>query len=381
MSPLLSRLSNPGGGSPSGYKKQKIKNSSNPTYSISPSTTSVDEASVVTFSITTTNVPNGTTLYYTLSGSANSSDFTSGSTNGSFVITDNSGTVYITASNDATTEGSESFQFQLRTESISGTIVATSSTITINDTSLTPAMTGGTVSTQGGDRIHTFTSSDTLIVSSTKTISYLVIAGGGGGGNACCSGGGGAGGYVESTMTINPGTYTITIGAGGAINANGGDTIFNGITAYGGGTCPGDNLSTPAGTSGGCGGGNGGLGSQGGNGGASAGNWPRVWCPARPCHDICAPFGGGGGGGGAGGNGSNSNGTNGPPTSGGPGKSSSISGSSVTRATGGATTPTSASSPITPVQGPSNSGNGGTGGVGGSAAAGGSGIVIIRYAA
>jgi hypothetical protein len=37
--------------------------------------------------------------------------------------------------NDSSTEGSESFQLQIRTGSISGTVVATSNTVTIDDTS------------------------------------------------------------------------------------------------------------------------------------------------------------------------------------------------------------------------------------------------------
>jgi fibronectin-binding autotransporter adhesin len=46
-------------------------------------------------------------------------------------------------------------------------------------------------------------------------ITYMVIAGGGGGG-ADMGGGGGGGGYLSSTAVLTAGTYTVTVGAGGA---------------------------------------------------------------------------------------------------------------------------------------------------------------------
>jgi hypothetical protein len=114
-------------------------------YSISASTTSVNEGSGVTFTVTTTNVDVGTTLYWTtnqVSGTINTSDFNDSATSGSFTISGGSGTITRTLSNDLTTEGSESFQLQIRTESTSGTIVATSPTITISDTSVPVTYTG-----------------------------------------------------------------------------------------------------------------------------------------------------------------------------------------------------------------------------------------------
>lgn len=117
-----------------------INDTSVETYAVSPSTTSVDEGSSVTFTVTTTGVPDGTTLYWTtnaVSGTINASDFNDASTSGSFSITSNSGSITRTLANDRTTEGSESFQLQIRTTSTSGTIVATSTTVTINDTSIT----------------------------------------------------------------------------------------------------------------------------------------------------------------------------------------------------------------------------------------------------
>ena len=111
---------------------------------ISPSTTSVNEGSSVTLTVTTQNFGTGT-LYWTilgLSGTVNDADFSSPasavSAGGSVAITNNLGSFSLTLANDLTTEGPETFNVSIRTVSTSGTIKATSATITINDTSITP---------------------------------------------------------------------------------------------------------------------------------------------------------------------------------------------------------------------------------------------------
>lgn len=107
-------------------------------YSITPSTTSVNEGQTVTFTIVTTGFGSGT-LYWTNSGTTVGADFTDGQNSGAITITSNSGSFSRTLSNDATTEGSETIQIQLRTSSPSGPIVSTSSTVTVADTSTTPS--------------------------------------------------------------------------------------------------------------------------------------------------------------------------------------------------------------------------------------------------
>jgi hypothetical protein len=87
--------------------------------------------------VTTTGVANSTTLYYTVS--QNSGDFSTSS--GSFTITSNAGSFSLTPTADVTTEGSETFAAQVRTGSTAGTVVATSGTITILDTSIAPNLT------------------------------------------------------------------------------------------------------------------------------------------------------------------------------------------------------------------------------------------------
>lgn len=111
------------------------------TYSISPNVASVNEGSSVSWNITTTNFGSGT-LYYTNSGTAGSGDFTDALNSGSITITNNSGTLTKTLVDDLTTEGSETIVMELRTDSTSGTIVATASSVTVNDTSTEPVPTG-----------------------------------------------------------------------------------------------------------------------------------------------------------------------------------------------------------------------------------------------
>lgn len=103
------------------------------TYEVAAAADNVDEGSALSFTVTTQGVPNDTTLYWTVT---NTGDF--GTASGSFTITDDSGTFEVTPSIDGTAEGSETFTASVRTGSISGTVVATSASVTINDTSTTP---------------------------------------------------------------------------------------------------------------------------------------------------------------------------------------------------------------------------------------------------
>jgi hypothetical protein len=82
-------------------------------------------------------------------------------------------------------------------------------------------------------RAHSFTSTGTSNFTVTSvgrdtSIQYLVVGGGGGGGSDM-GGGGGAGGVFAGTATgITPGTYTVTVGAGGS-GAPAGDNARRGF--------------------------------------------------------------------------------------------------------------------------------------------------------
>lgn len=261
--------------------------------------------------------------------------------------------------------------------------------------------TGGTITdvTQNGIKykVHTFTTtgSDTFTVTSGKgKVWYLVVAGGGGGGRDH-TGGGGAGGVRNNNAYDFPVTvqaYTITVGAGGASNTNGSDSVFSSITSTGGG---GGGTAAGTGFAGGSGSGGAANSNAGGAGTAGQGNNGGAGSPLDGVNRA------GGGGGGAGSVGVTAGDQNSPAGNGGAGIASSISGSSVTYAGGGgggthvgtASTggaggggagKSTSSSPSGTAGDPgtANTGGGGGGGTSGNGAggAGGSGIVIVRYA-
>jgi hypothetical protein len=115
---------------------------------------------------------------------------------------------------------------------------------------------GGTTVDSGNYRYHTFSSSGTFTVSaapSGKFIDFIIVAGGGGADLAAAQfAAGGAGGVVEKlAQPISTGSFTVTIGAGGAFSTSGGNSLFKGETAIGGGR----GNSSGVGFSGGSGGG------------------------------------------------------------------------------------------------------------------------------
>ena len=285
---------------------------------------------------------------------------------------------------------------------------------------------GGTVTTSGDYKIHTFTSSGTFTVCTAgagpvlnTAVSYAVVAGGGGGG-WCTGGGGGAGGFREAKVSGDPYTasplaagtgitvtaqgYPITVGAGGSGGgspgacggATGSASIFSTITSAGGGGAGSRGPSPVNGKTGGSGGG-------GANGSTTnaAGNTPPVSPPQGQNGGTGDPgpanYTGGGGG-------ATAAGQDGPAASGGgdggAGATSSITASPVARAGGGGggngypNLPggsggaggggTGAGPSGGQTTGTANTGGGGGGGSHPSyptvpGAAGGSGTVIIRY--
>lgn len=118
-----------------------------PEYNLLANTTSINEGSSVTFTVITQFVPNGTTLYWTTSGSGiTSGDFTDGTLTGSVTINSNTASFTRTLRNDATTEGLETFSVSLRITNISGTVVAGPVEVDVSDTSTTPLPTVDSIS-------------------------------------------------------------------------------------------------------------------------------------------------------------------------------------------------------------------------------------------
>lgn len=189
------------------------------------------------------------------------------------------------------------------------------------------AITGGSITTAGGYRIHTFTSvgSSEFDMSGIEgfmdgdnrllNVEYLVIGGGGGGGSRHAGGGGSGGMVVSTNSNLSLGRYTITVGDGAqtvigdSVGPTGQPSSISGqgistVTAFGGGG--GSTWSGGSGTSGGSGGG--GISGQMGNGSATQTNQPLNGTGHGNPGGIGAypgPHIHGGGGGGAGSTGGN----------------------------------------------------------------------------
>lgn len=144
-------------------------------YSLSSNISSVSEGGSVQFDLTTYKVSDGTVIYYdivSLTGNVTANDFSS-STSGNFNVTANSGNVILTLANDRTTEGTESFKLQVRTDNASGNIVAASNVIVI-DVSLDPtyALSSNVSSViEGSSVLVTLTTTD---VNQGTTIPYTI---------------------------------------------------------------------------------------------------------------------------------------------------------------------------------------------------------------
>lgn len=228
--------------------------------------------------------------------------------------------------------------------------------------------------------VHTFTTSDTMDVIGSGTIDYLLIGGGGGGSNGGNFGGGGGSGQqkYETNFTINEGTYTITIGAGGAAQTFGSTSSVDFDSSIGGfrGVSLGYNSATWSGVS------------------PQESRW---FISGTGSNTTGGGLGvGGGGGGGANQDGMNSLGNTNPSGQGGYGLTNSITGTAVIRGGGGGGAGVSvyanggaggggqggwnSSGQRFGRPGTVNTGSGGGGAVNDVGGAGGSGIFILRYA-
>ena len=251
---------------------------------------------------------------------------------------------------------------------------------------------GATSSTSGAYTYHEWTSSGTLSVSGSQ-IEALIIGGGGGAG-AGYGGGGGAGELkISDVFTPAFSTQTVTIGAGGDNNTNGGDTSLGSITSKGGGG--GGSHWTNAGLAGGSGGGGGcstPYDSTNAGGGASSSSFVSPITGNAYANIGGSASGGtwsaGGGGGGAGGAGGGNNGGSGRSIS----QFSQFGVSGVFAGGGGGSRPYTPSTGTGGTGGAGGGGHGwgngftgdsgtdGTGSGGGSGGTGGgSGIVIVRH--
>ena len=145
-----------------------------PSATVGVSTTSVNEGQSVEFTVNTTNVPNGSTLYFSSGGSAEAADFTDNTLTGSFnVVGTGSSTGIATftrtliAEGGTATEGSENFNIVIRNGSTSGTALTTTPSITINDVIPSYNVTPSVSTVAEGDSV-TFTINTTNVGDGTQ---------------------------------------------------------------------------------------------------------------------------------------------------------------------------------------------------------------------
>jgi len=232
-----------------------------PSYTISASTTSVNEGTPVTFTVNTQNVALNTSINWQMfnrSAGVEEFDFVPAGTlgpltpgaglSGTVAITggsfaNGSGTFQVLFTADAVTEGPESFAVRLTNPA--GTIVlqdalgnpAASALITVNDTSTAPV-----------GFLNVLTTTQNWVVPNGVTSIDVVLVGGGGSGGGTRTfsgdgaGGGGAGGvlYIRNILVTPGQSLLAVIGAGGAPvtqfqGNDGAPTDFAGYSAFGGG--------------------------------------------------------------------------------------------------------------------------------------------------
>ena len=107
----------------------------NSTYSISPANFTVNEGTTLVTTFSTTNVAASTVLYWSLNG-ISSTDLSSGDLEGNVTVTadGSAGSISHAFTNDNVTEGDESFEIRLYTDS-ARTVLVKKVTITLKDTS------------------------------------------------------------------------------------------------------------------------------------------------------------------------------------------------------------------------------------------------------
>lgn len=180
---------------------------STPGYSISTSSGQITEGGSATFTVSTSNVPNGTVLYWTTTGTATANDFTDGVSQGVISISGGTASITRTTNDDATVESDETFAIQLRSGSYTGTILATSNTVTIvNNDASAPVGTPNWSVSPTSDSSSIFYSQNAIETSTSFTVTNN----------------GSASGTVTlqeisrptgGSTTITPSTFTLAAGA------------------------------------------------------------------------------------------------------------------------------------------------------------------------
>lgn len=178
------------------------------TGTVTPSISTVVEGNAVTFNVTASGSYTGT-LYYSInsvSGSAMTTGrFSDNLLTGTVAMTSGIGSIIKTLVGDGISQSSV-FTLSLRSVSVSGAILATSSNVTVTDAAA-PATS-----------LITTVGAGSTVVPAGKTSAVVEAWGGGGGssGNDSPTGASSGGAYAKSTISVTAGsTLYYTVGAGG----------------------------------------------------------------------------------------------------------------------------------------------------------------------
>lgn len=189
------------------------------TFAISAETTNADEGSPNTFTVTSPDAPDGYLVYWTLNTNMAANKFSGSVVEGVAEIQNGSAQFSINTAYDDSETPNKAYQVQLRKGGVTGSIVALSETVSIQEVPpwllLTNPSGGQTYYWLGTASIKMNTAGDwTASILSTTTVQVKCWGAAGGGY-------GGTGGFARGSMTMTAGqTYKIRVGGGGKTASN-----------------------------------------------------------------------------------------------------------------------------------------------------------------
>ena len=148
------RVSTNSGGQVVGYSSTITVIDAVPTATITADKTTVNEGDSVVFTVSTTNMSPNSTLYYSHTGTTDSTDFYPAGTTGNFTIdSSGNGTITRVISGDFTSEGTEDFTLTVRSGSTTGTALTTAPTVQVTNTVPTFTTTPSATTIDEGDTL------------------------------------------------------------------------------------------------------------------------------------------------------------------------------------------------------------------------------------
>lgn len=187
----------------------------------------------VTYTVTTSGIPDSTRLYYstnTTAGTIGAATFTSASTTGNFTVTGNTGTITLTTATEDGNSTNDAFTLSIRKINQAGPVMLTGANVKIVDlttynTQLTNYTANGLVVSyttgQAGAKGATPSAGGTSSITFAGT---TITATGGTPGTATAGGGGGGSGGDGAATGGSGGAVSVYSGGGGALAGGNGGT-------------------------------------------------------------------------------------------------------------------------------------------------------------